>query len=283
MINSSLETIKETAENIISSVDGSYNNYYVLFSGGKDSLCVLDLVAKNLKSDFKVVYIEIPSNTHPLCNEYAHYIVEDYHGLDLVHLKSEDDNFFELLKRYGYPSCIGYHSKWCLNRFKNIPLKKYRKLKYAVGFSGMKIADSSNRKRYLSERFSEGVKINKKTYTFWGAITALPIIHFSKTDVWNYIKIDKLPVNPCYELIGNSGNCVICPYNTFSTMQKIKENAPLFFQEWLEAHETIKANLVYEKRKGKIWITNCGLWHVFRRFDKYYHTLKTDLAKWGIK
>ena len=267
------------AEKLIASVDGQYNNYYVLFSGGKDSLCTLDLVVKNLKSNFKVIYIEATGNTHPLCNEYAHYVVEDYYGLDLIHLRS-DENFFELLRRYGYPSCIWYHSRWCLNRLKDKPLKKFQKLKYAVTFSGMKIADSSNRKRYISERFSKGIKKNKKPYTFWGAISVLPIFQFSKNDVLRYIKRNKLPINPCYELFYSSGNCVICPYNTFDTMRKIKEKSPLFFQEWLEAHETIKANLVYEERQGGIWITNCGIWHVFKKFDRYYHSLKADLCRW---
>lgn len=243
----------------------------------------MDLVTKNLKSNFKVVFIEVTGNTHPLSSEYVHYIVKDYYGLDLIHLKSKDDNFFDLLKRYGYPSCIWYHSKWCLNRLKNIPLKKYKKLKYAVGFSGMKIADSLNRKRYIHERFSDGIKTNKKPFTFWGAITVLPIVYFSKSDVWNYIKENNLPMNPCYKFIGDSGNCVICPFNTFETMKKIKENAPSFFQKWLETHEIIRANLVYEERKGKTWTTNCGVWYTFQKFDKYYHSLKTDLAKWGIE
>lgn len=273
----------QTAEEIIASVDGRFNNYYVLFSGGKDSLCVLDIVAKNLKSDFKVIYIEVTGNSHPLCNEYAHYVVEDYYGLDLIHLKSEDDNFFELLERYGYPSFIWYHSKWCLNRFKNIPLKRFGKLRYAVTFSGMKLSDSSNRKRYISERFPGGIKKNKKPYIFWGAIAVLPILRFSKMDVWNYIKKNNLPQNPCYQLLGNSGNCVICPYNTFTAMRKIKENAPSFFQEWLRTHEIIKTNLVYEEKRGKIWVSNCGIWHVFKRFDSYYHRLKTDLTDFGIK
>ena len=269
------------AKKLIMSVDGQYNNYYVLFSGGKDSLCVLDLVAKNLKSDFKVIYIEVSGNTHPLCNEYVHYVVEDYYGLDLIHLRS-DENFFELFKRYGYPSCIWYHSRWCLNRLKDRTLEKFQKLKYAVTFSGMKIADSSNRNRYISEKFSNGIKKNKKPYTFWGAISVLPIFQFSKNDVWMYIKRKGLSINPCYELINNSGNCVICPFDTFDTMRKIKENAPLFFQEWVEIHGSIKANLIYEKQRG-IWIPNCGIWHVFQKFDRYYRNLKTDLAEWGIK
>ena len=155
------------AHDVISDIDGNYNNYYVMFSGGKDSLCVLDLVVKNLKSSFKVLYIEGNGNTHPLCNEYVHFVVEDYYGLDLIHLKSEDDDFFQLLEQYDYPSCIWYHSRWCLNRLKNNPLKEFGKLKYAVTFSGMKIADSPNRKRYILKRFSKGIKKNKRPYTFW--------------------------------------------------------------------------------------------------------------------
>ena len=276
------DNYESLAKKLIISIDGQYNNYYVLFSGGKDSLCVLDLVAKNLESNFKVIYIEPNGNTHPLCNEYVHYMVEDYYGLDLIHLRSNED-FFELLRQYGYPSCIWYHSRWCLNRLKNQTLRKFQKLKYAVTFSGMKLSDSSNRNHYISERFFNGMKKNKKPYIFWGLVSILPIFRFSKNDVWHYIKRNKLPLNPCYKLINNSGNCVICPYNTFDSMRKIKENAPLFFQKWIKTHEIIRANLIYEERKEKIWISNCGLWHVFQKFDKYYCNLKTDLGEWGIK
>ena len=268
-------TPNEFAQNIISSIDGSYNNYYVFFSGGKDSLCVLDLVVKNLKSDFKVIYIEVTGNTHPLCNDYAHSIVEDYYGLDLIHLKSENDNFFELLNQYGYPSCIWYQSRWCLNRFKNIPLRNYGKLRYAVTFLGMKIADSSNRKRYISETFPNGIKKNSsKPYIFWGVINVLPIIYFAKIDVWKYIKTNNLPLNPCYELIGSSGNCVICPYNTFTMMQKIKRNASSFYQKWLTTHENINK---LRNTKGE---KSCGIFHVFNKFNRYYYKLKSDLSKW---
>jgi 3'-phosphoadenosine 5'-phosphosulfate sulfotransferase (PAPS reductase)/FAD synthetase len=44
-----LNALAEKAKKIIKSVEGNYNNYYVLFSGGKDSLVTSDTVTLGTK------------------------------------------------------------------------------------------------------------------------------------------------------------------------------------------------------------------------------------------
>ena len=88
----------------------NWNGKYVLFSGGKDSLVVLDLAYKYWKDNFKVIYIEITGNTHPKCNKYVHKVVNEY-GVELIHLKYDKD-FFDMLMELSYPSVLWSGARW---------------------------------------------------------------------------------------------------------------------------------------------------------------------------
>lgn len=123
---------------------------WVFFSGGKDSLVALDLANKYLK-DFTVIYIEITGNTHPKCTKYARRIVENYYGNDFVMLKNDSNDFYECLMKWGYPSFLPRaRSRWCMDRFKANPVRKYTKRK-GVGIVGVSPNDSMRRKRIYRE------------------------------------------------------------------------------------------------------------------------------------
>jgi len=50
-------------------------SFYVLFSGGKDSLATLLWVMENVNNDnWKILYTEVTGNTSPLCTEYVRKI-----------------------------------------------------------------------------------------------------------------------------------------------------------------------------------------------------------------
>jgi len=238
----------------------NWNGKYVLFSGGKDSLVVLDLAHKYWKDNFKVIYIEITGNTHPKCNKYVHKVVNEY-GVELIHLKYDRD-FFDMLMELGYPSVLWSGARWCLQRFKDRPMMWFNKNNTVnLTASGMKQGDSNRRRIWIEKNVVNGITINprKKEY---GKVQLLPIYNWSNEDVWNYIKENNLPLNPLYKEIGRAGNCVICPALRKCEFLAVMQKCPEFFCKWKKAHEKLRKDYFEGKLKG-MRVT-------FYQFDKWY-------------
>jgi len=239
-----------------------WNHKYVMFSGGKDSLVCLDLASRVWGDNFRVIYIEITGNTHEKCTDYAYRIAEEY-GVELIHLKYEE-NFFDVLKAQGYPSIIWGGSRWCLNKFKDRPLSKFKKCNsLTVTVSGIKQGDSPSRRNFISNKAVDGVvRVPRKNQ--WGKVQLIPIYSWSKNDVWQYIKDRELPLNPLYGEIGFSGNCLICPGIKKSEFLAVMEKCPDTFCSWRKAHEKLRED--YTK--------NClrGAEVVFHKFEDWYRT-----------
>ena len=250
--------IKQASETLVKFKDWSHK--YVMFSGGKDSLVCLDLASKVWDTDFKVIYIEVTGNTHEECTKYAYRTAEEY-GVELIHLKHEED-FFEVLGTYGYPSIIWGGSRWCLNRFKDRPLSKFKKgNSLTVTVSGIKQGDSSNRRRWISAKIVDGIaRVPRKNQ--WGRIQVHPIYNWSRSDVWQYIKDRELPLNPLYDEIGFSGNCLICPGMKKIHFITVMRKCPSTFCMWRKAHEKLR----------ECYISKClrGAEGVFHKFNKWY-------------
>lgn len=238
----------------------NWNKKYVLFSGGKDSLVVLDLAYKCWGFNFKVIYIEISGNTHPKCTKYVYKVINEY-GLELIHLKYDRD-FFDMLMELGYPSVLWAGSRWCLQRFKNKPMMQFSKNNTVnLTLVGVKQGDSNRRRMWISKNVIDGRVINprKKEY---GKVKLYPIYNWSNEDVWNYIKQNNLPLNPLYEEIGRAGNCIICPAMKEHEFLAIMQKCPEFFCKWKKAHEKLRKDFV----KGELR----GMRVTFHRFDKWY-------------
>jgi len=174
--------------------------FTVLFSGGKDSLAALLWVLDNVRHDnWDVLYIEVTGNTHQLCNKYVHKIVRDL-GLEerFIHAKREDLDFFECVKKWGVP-LLGIY-RWCMWHFK---IKVVQKYSHLTQVTGIKKSDSYHRRNVKPIDVVRATKF----------ITVNPILEWSTGEVIDFIKEHGVRLNPCYDLIGHSGNCVFCPYH----------------------------------------------------------------------
>jgi len=238
----------------------NWNGKYVSFSGGKDSLVVLDLAYRVWKDNFKVIYIEITGNTHPKCYKYVRKTVDEY-GLELIHLKYDRD-FFDILKELGYPSVLWAGSRWCLHRFKDEPIRQFSKNNTVnLTVSGIKQGDSNRRRTWIEKNVVNGRVINprKKVY---GKVQLYPIYNWEREDVWNYIKQNNLPLNPLYKEIDRAGNCIICPAMKEHEFLAVMHKCPEFFCKWKKAHEKLRRDFAEGKLRG-MRVT-------FYQFDKWY-------------
>jgi len=237
-----------------------WRHKFVFFSGGKDSLVALDLASKVWK-DFTIVYAEVTGNTHPKCTKYAYKIADEYNA-DFVHVKAERYEFFERLEKWGYPPILdGYTIRWCMNHFKCIPIAMYTKGR-GVGVSGIKPSDSNRRFRILSDKYPPIIVDPAPRSRRWSYYSLKPLYWFNKADIWQYIALNNLEVNPLYKEIGFSGNCMICPAMNKDKFIAVMEKCPEFFYKWKRVHEKLRAS--FEAGKP------IGMRKVFYDFDKWY-------------
>jgi len=206
-------------------------NVWLSFSGGKDSAALLDLASKVLDR-FKVVYATIPANTHPACDEYVFEVTQRY-DCELFVVRRDDCDFWSLLRHYGYPC----RNRWCLGQFKDKVIAKVTKGR-GVGLVGVRRYESQKRMhRY------DSFLLTKKTNGYkWARIVVAPLLNWTSTDIEAYIRRERIPVNPLYERVGWSCNCVFCPFlsadkiNRFLSSELVAE----FREMWSHTHRNLK-------------------------------------------
>lgn len=223
-----------------------YPDKFVMFSGGRDSLVVLDLACKSWP-DFKVIYIDTKISL-PECNEYVKEIC-DSKGLELIILNPERD-FWSLVKRWGFPGkwASGFPKRWCLRELKQKPLRKLMK-RYGWDTAlawGIRRQESTQRMR--SPYYQKKVMADRRLKV----MVLYPILDWSDNDVLSYIHKNKLPVNPCYKIYGVNGNCYYCPFITKKSYYiRLRTNHPELFANIIEAEQAMRKGGSALARKGR--------------------------------
>ncbi len=190
---------------------GKIDVFLASFSGGKDSQVILDLCTRALlPSTFQVVYsdtgYELPHSLK-LYEEVKEYYNEKYPEL-LFRTARNHEKVLNYWDKIGTPSDT---HRWCCSVMKTAPL--YRMLKIegtnkqakVLAFEGTRGEESNKRSTY--ERIGKGVKHN-------GVINARPIYFWSSTEVYLYLFLNKLPINPAYRFGKPRVGCLICPFSS---------------------------------------------------------------------
>ena len=212
---------------VIRSVEGQRSA--VSFSGGKDSLVVLDLA---IRAGIRRFVFCDTTITFKQTLEYVKKI-EWFYGI-VIEVVRAPKNFFELLQVLGPPS---RRLRWCCDVFKFAPVYKYAVREGIKAFiRGTRRAESHKRSNYYY--------IDDNPYV--PVLQVNPILEWSEKDVWSYITEYSLPANPLYELGFKRLGCWACPFKS-KTEWKLTER---FFPELTE--KLRKALLKYaEKAKIK--------------------------------
>lgn len=189
----------EEATEIIKKSLSDHNNPCINFSGGKDSLVVMDLVRK-IRPDIPCVFV----NTG---NEYKETVpyVRSFQNIIEVHPKV---SFWDCVDKYGLPKSKAKakrHGNACCLELKEKPLKEcYKQKGYDLTFDGLTSAESRQRMMTLKRMgyyyYNKGDK-NWKCH---------PIYNWSVQEVWSYIYLNKLPINPIYSMGIYRCGCRFC-------------------------------------------------------------------------
>ena len=188
------------------------DGYYLAFSGGKDSQCVMELArlaGVKYKAYYSVTGIDSPQNVH--------FINQFYPEVQFIH---HEKNFFRLVEQKGLPMM---QSRFCCERLKenlgagNVLIDGVRAEESTKRSTYTNVMIRSRRKENTTKgrhRTIEEIENNAhRCIKGKDRIDIHPLLNWTAADVWQFISQQQLPYNPCYENVGRVG-CMFCPYAT---------------------------------------------------------------------
>ncbi|MEM1560504.1 MAG: phosphoadenosine phosphosulfate reductase family protein [Ignisphaera sp.] len=193
----------------------------ISFSGGKDSLVALHL-SFDLGFEPAVLFnntgIELPETVETV------YRTIDRYGLELVEA-SAGDRFWNNVYELGVP---GRDYRWCCKVCKLAPLSLTVKKMWSNGglnVVGQRAFESIDRAR------------SPRVWRLRWAPTLLnlsPIIEWSQFEVWLYIFLNSLDVNPLYFMGYERIGCFMCPASTMAELELVSQTHKELWGKWID-------------------------------------------------
>lgn len=184
----------------------SLDCFHVAFSGGKDSIVLLELVKKALpRSSFMVVFgdtkMEFP-DTYELVDKVEAKCKEE--GINFYRAASHFEPE-ESWRLFGPPSRV---LRWCCTVHKAAP--QTLKIREVLGkndfvgmdFVGVRAHESATRATYEEENYGKKQK---------GQYSHNPILEWTSAEIWLYIFANNLPINNTYKKGNSRAGCLFCP------------------------------------------------------------------------
>lgn len=191
-------------------------------SGGKDSTASANIAAEAGVED---AYTVDTGMEHPESLETVELLAERL-GVRLYRAEA-GDAFWRGFRLYGPPA---RDYRWCTRLIKLAPLARlFREVagnRRIVMVTGQRGAESPQ--RAASPRLTESGTIGRGRH-----LVAAPIQEWSSLEVFAYIKLRKLPLNPLYlegfERIG----CYMCPASHLAEFYVVERRHPELWRRWI--------------------------------------------------
>lgn len=191
----------------------------VSFSGGKDSLVVMDLVS-SVRKDFSAIFIDTGLE-HPQTREYVRKHMAKS-GVPLL-TASAGDAFDENFPSFGPPA---KDFRWCCKVCKLAPVSELIGRKFP---KGTVTVEGNRRLESFSRAHTELVMGNPFVP---GQVIVNPIRDWTGLDVWLYIVWRGLDHNPLYDEDIERVGCWMCPSSLASECAEIARMSPELAKAW---------------------------------------------------
>lgn len=201
-------------------VPGDGSPYHVSFSGGKDSIVLLDLV--RLSGVKHAAHMALTTVDPP---ELLSFVRENYPGVELHRPKY---SMFQLIERKGFPPMR--HIPYCCSL-----LKKYLG-KCGVILTGVRAEESQSRKKlpFVDMYSPKKLIVN-------------PLLHWNEGQVWDWIETHQLKYPSLYDEGYSRIGCILCPKQTDGGKQMDMKRFPKFTTAYKLAFRKM---IETRKRKG---------------------------------
>lgn len=199
---------------------------YVLFSGGKDSVCVVDFIAKNYPKQFAgAVFTNVGLGAIETRKFVINYCKEKGWKLWLT-WADDRKRFINILLEHGWAS-KGSHRIWMgyLKFHTWYYFLKYRKQlgEKACFVSGVRKKESMQRNK-IKKYTRKPVDVNASM------IFIKPFLYKNGEQLWNYFIDNELKKTPVYEWLNRSGECYCGAYTEEWDLKMLQTHDPLAFE-----------------------------------------------------
>jgi len=243
----SLEILEKDAIKFIERIAKRFEKHVVAYSGGKDSLVTLDLVARSNVS-YEIIFsdtgLEYPETLENMG------LIEQKYQRKVITQKNESWEFWKRFDQFGPPS---RNSRWCCKSAKLLPVNKILEKifpgdKQVLTYIGRRRYESLGRSR--EPQVSQNPWIPKQ-------ITASPIRNWNAFEVFLYIQKHNLVkfLNPLYFKGLIRIGCWLCPASTLADFKIMNESYPSLISK-LE----YKLHKIQEKHGLPDQYISWGLW-----------------------
>jgi len=212
---------------------------FILFSGGKDSLCLLEYMrrlADHANKEITALHVNTTAG-FPEIEEYVEEVCDKL-NVPLVTVRPTHD-YFEIAKKWGIP---GHRSRWCCETLKVAPIRRF--LAEIDGpklvFDGIRAAESNIRATYVPVWYHPAFK----------CISASPLFNWSDKKVESYIERHNLPKSPTADL-GTSAECWCGAYKCRADFEALLDIHPDIFDKLVEVEKAQRGKYTYLYERGK--------------------------------
>jgi phosphoadenosine phosphosulfate reductase len=243
----SLSEIENEAIGFIEKVAVQYKHSAVAYSGGKDSLVTLDLVAKS-DVPYDIIFADTGLE-FPETLENIDLISKSYNRKVLTN-ENQSWDFWERFKQFGPPT---RNSRWCCKSSKLAPVNNILESQYP---GNDKILTFLGKRRFESYGRSQEPRLSQNPW-IPKQISASPINDWSAFEVFLYIESHNLTtlLNPLYIQGFIRIGCWLCPASSLADLSMLENSHSDLFKKLNNRLTEIKSSLELPK-EYLTW----GLW-----------------------